>query len=121
MNQSLKPQLNSGKYVFVQLISISEIDKSEIICFLNEGKSYSVILNEEYAKENNLFYEHINAWITLKLNSSLDSIGLTSLFSKALADLKISCNVVAGYKHDHIFVNYDKRKLAMNTLNKLMF
>ena len=38
MNQSLKPQLNSGKYVFVQLISISEIDESEIMS-LNEGKS----------------------------------------------------------------------------------
>ena len=53
MNKSLKPQLNSGKYVFVQLVSISEIDKSEIVCFLNEGKTFSVILREEYAKENN--------------------------------------------------------------------
>ena len=121
MNKLLKPQLNSGKYVFVQLKSISEINKDEIVCFLNEGETFSVILNEEYAKENNLLYEHITAWITLKINSSLESVGLTSLFSKALADLKISCNVIAGYKHDHIFVNYDKRELAINTLKNLSF
>ena len=29
MNKLLKPQLNSGKYVFVQLKSISEINKDE--------------------------------------------------------------------------------------------
>ena len=121
MKKSLKPQLNSGKYVFVQLKSISEIDKDEIVCFLNEGETFSIILKEQYAKENNLLYEHITAWITLKINSSLDSVGLTSLFSKALADLKISCNVIAGYKHDHIFVNYDKRELAINTLKNLSF
>lgn len=121
MNKSLKPHLNTGKYVFVQLKRISEIDKDEIVCFLNEGETLSVILNEEYAKDNNLLYESINAWITLKINSSLDSVGLTSLFSKALADLKISCNVISGYKHDHIFVNYDKRDLAINALKKLKF
>ena len=121
MNKLLKPQLNSGKYVFVQLKSISEIDKDEIVCFLNEGETFSIILKEQYAKENNLLYEHITAWITLRINSSLDSVGLTSLFSKALADLKISCNVIAGYKHDHVFVNYDKRKLAINALKKLKF
>ena len=121
MNKSLKPKLNSGKYVFVQLKSISEIDKDKIVYFLNEGETFSVILNEEYAKENNLLYDHITAWITLKINSSLDSVGLTSLFSKALADSKISCNVIAGHKHDHVFVNYDKRKLAINVLKKLKF
>ena len=39
MNKSLKPKLNSGKYVFVQLKSISEIDKDELVCFLKEGKT----------------------------------------------------------------------------------
>ena len=121
MNKSLKPKLNSGKYVFVQLKSISEIDKDELVCFFKEGKNFSVILKEEYAKENNLSYKYTAAWITLKLNSSLDSYGLTSLFSKALSDLKISCNVIAGYKHDHIFVNYEKRELAIDTLKKLKF
>ena len=121
MNKSLKPQLNSGKYVFVQLKSISDIEKNEVVCFLKEAKGYSVILKEIYAKENNFSYEHITAWITLKLNSSLDSYGLTSVFSKALADSEISCNVIAGYNHDHIFVNYEKKELAVEILKRLKF
>jgi len=121
MNKLLKPKLNSGKYVFVFLKSISEIEKDEIVCFLREGEGYSVILKEKYAKENNFTYEHITAWITLNINSSLDSFGLTSLFSKALSDSQVSCNVIAGYNHDHIFVNYEKKELALEILKKLKF
>ena len=43
------------------------------------------------------------------------------MFSKALADSKVSCNVIAGYNHDHIFVNYEKKELAMKILKRLSF
>jgi len=46
---------------------------------------------------------------------------LTSMFSKALSANNISCNVIAGYNHDHIFVNYKDKDLAFNILNKLKF
>ena len=121
MNKLLKPKLNSGKYVFLYLKSISEIEKDEIVCFLREGEGYSIVIKEKYAKENNFTCDHITAWITLEINSSLDSFGLTSLFSKALADSKVSCNVIAGYNHDHIFVNYEKKELAMKILKRLSF
>ena len=121
MNKLLKPKLNSGKYVFLFLKNISEIEKDEVVCFLKEGDGFSVILKENYAKENNFTYQHITAWITLKINSSLDSLGFTSLFSKALADSQVSCNVIAGYNHDHIFVNYEKKELAMEILQRLKF
>ena len=66
-------------------------------------------------------YDFIAAWISLDLHSSLNSVGLTSLFSQALADSKVSCNVIAGYNHDHIFVNYEKKELAMEILKRLKF
>ena len=66
-------------------------------------------------------YDFVAAWISLDLYSSLDTVGLTSMFSKALSDNNISCNVVAAFNHDHIFVNYKDKELAFDILNKLKF
>lgn len=42
--------------------------------------------------------------ITIQVHSSLEAVGLTYAMSKALSGANISCNVVAGYYHDHLFV-----------------
>ena len=52
----------------------------------------------------------------IKVNSSLDSVGLTATFSSALAKNGISCNIVSGYYRDHIFVNINDKNKAVNIL-----
>ena len=44
------------------------------------------------------------AWLTVTVNSALESVGLTAWFSRVLADAGIACNVIAGYHHDHLLV-----------------
>ncbi|MDO6749961.1 ACT domain-containing protein [Gilvimarinus sp. 1_MG-2023] len=46
-------------------------------------------------------------------------VGLTALISTTLAQHGISCNVVAGYYHDHFFVPKIKQDLALDVLNSL--
>ena len=75
--------------------------------------------SKEEAIKNSLHFYFVSAWITLEINSSLDSIGLTSAFSKELTEAGISCNVLAGYHHDHIFVPYHKKAKAMKILGDL--
>ena len=65
-----------------------------------------------------LEYSFVAKWITLTVHSSLEAVGLTAAFSKALAEENISCNVVAGYFHDHIFINKKDAQKALIVLNK---
>jgi hypothetical protein len=57
--------------------------------------------------------------ITLRVHSALDGVGLTAAFSSELAAAGISCNVVAGYHHDHIFVPDADADRAMAALHAL--
>ena len=59
------------------------------------------------------------ARISLKVHSDLAAVGLTAAFAAALAAEGISCNVIAGVHHDHLFVQWDRRMDAMTALRKL--
>jgi uncharacterized protein len=59
------------------------------------------------------------ARISLTVHSDLEAVGLTAAFATALAGEGISCNVIAGVHHDHIFVQWDRRDDAMRVLKAL--
>ena len=84
-----------------------------------EKKGLSIIIDKKEARNLGLSYSFIASWITLKVNSSLDSVGLTATFSSALAKNGISCNVMSGYYHALIFVNINDKNKAMNILKNL--
>ena len=57
--------------------------------------------------------------ISLTIHSDLTAVGLTAAFSAALARDGISCNVIAGLHHDHLFVPWDRRDDAQRALEAL--
>ena len=57
--------------------------------------------------------------ITLLVHSSLDAVGLTAVVTAKLTERNISANVVAGYFHDHFFVQSTRASEAMDTLRAL--
>jgi hypothetical protein len=59
------------------------------------------------------------ARISLSVHSSLAAVGLSAAISGALAEAGISCNIVAGYHHDHLFVPWPRRHDAMAALTIL--
>jgi len=78
----------------------------------------TVILSQDRADELGLEYKYRAAWITLSMATALDAVGITAAFAELLANRQISCNVVAGYHHDHIFVPYARRTEALQILEE---
>lgn len=116
--KTMKPQENDGDFVFCTINDLSGINTDEIISIFREQEAITVIVKKEIADKLNLDYSFIASWITLTVHSSLEAVGLTTAFSKALSEQGISCNVVAAYYHDHLFVDKKHTKKALEILNR---
>ncbi|MDX2047423.1 MAG: ACT domain-containing protein [Chitinophagaceae bacterium] len=117
--KTMKPELNTGDYVFCTVKDPALINVNDAILIFKEAEGTTIIVEKKTADKLNLDYSFIAAWITLAVHSSLHAVGLTAAFSKALSDNGISCNVVAAYYHDHIFVNKEDAEKAITVLKEL--
>lgn len=116
--KSMKPKHNVGDYVFCTVKSLENIVLKDIVMSFTESEGITLIVKKEIADELKLSYSVVMSWITLTVHSSLEAVGLTAAFAKALSDNNISCNVVAAFYHDHIFVNKKDTDNAITILNK---
>ena len=116
--KGMKPKLNEGEYVFCVLDSSQAANALDPLCMFQETEGITVIIPKQQADDATLPYSNVCAWITLTVHSSLEAVGLTAAVSKALTEANISCNVVAAYYHDHIFVPLNDAERAMNALGK---
>jgi hypothetical protein len=114
--KSMKPEHNPGDYVFCKVDQLGSLNLDEIEMFFKEKEAITLILKKEIAEKLNLEYSMIMSWITLSVHSSLEAVGLTAAFSRALSEKGISCNVVAAYYHDHIFVGKNDTEKAIQIL-----
>ena len=112
----MNPVLNKGSYVFVSLKKIGKINRNDTLFEFKEKEGVTLVLEKNKADDLQLVYNFVSSWITLKIHSSLEAVGLTATFSSALATEKISCNVVSGYFHDHIFVAEKDANKAIEVL-----
>jgi hypothetical protein len=117
--RDMKPELNKGEYVYCLVNSKEYAAALDPLCSFLEKEGVTVILPKEKADAMNMPYTTTCAWITLTVHSSLEAVGLTAAVSRALTEENISCNVVAAFYHDHIFVPVKDAERAMNALYKL--
>lgn len=117
--RSMEPVLNPGTFVFTSVKDGTEVDAGTIIASVREPEGLSIVMRESDARERGLPILFRAAWITLTVTSDLEAVGLTAAFASALGAAGISCNVVAGAYHDHIFVSVESSERAMLALRKL--
>ena len=116
---TMQPVLNEGEYVFCYVKDLDNIDFDQLLFHFKENEGITIVVGKEYADSINLDYKSVFSWISLEVHSSLNAVGLTAAFSNALYEEGISCNVVAAFYHDHIFVARGDAEHAMETLQKL--
>ncbi len=107
--------MHDGRYVYVQVAGSVPAGAIPIVT-VREEEGLTLVLSQQQADELGLPYTFMAAWITLRVHSALEAVGLTAAVSTALADAGISANVVAGFSHDHLFVPYDRADDAMRVL-----
>jgi uncharacterized protein len=107
MIAGMKPERQPGVWHFVSFAPgdpLAERLASIAYATMNEPEGPSLLLSEEVASQEGLRSDLPMAHILLSVHSALDGVGLTAAVAVALADHSIPCNVIAGARHDHIFV-----------------
>lgn len=118
---TMSPVLLDEEFVFVTIKNAHYGDHSELEPFaaVVEPEGLTLLVPRSRADEQKISYQSMFRGITLRVHSSLDAVGLTAAFSAELAKFGISANVLAGYFHDHIFVQSAAADTAMVALKSL--
>ncbi len=119
--QSMAPRLIDGEFVFCSFPGGRYGDHAALepfaACIETEG--LTLVLPRARADAKGLEYNGVFRGITLGVHSSLDAVGLTAAVATALTGHSISANVIAGYYHDHIFVQSASADEAITILRQL--
>lgn len=119
----LEPELHPAEHVYTTVdgddASIPGAHGQPVVT-VREPEGTTLVLPRAQADEAGLPYEYVAAWITLRVHSALDTVGLSAAVSTALADAGLSCNIVAGYHHDHLFVPAEHAQHALRVLRELV-
>lgn len=116
--ESLHPVVREGDYVYA-LWPHGKPLEGAVEAAVREAEGLTVVLRREEADRLGLAYDFVAAWITLQIHSALEAVGLTAAVSTALTAAGISCNVLAGFHHDHLLVPAGQSGRAMDVLELL--
>lgn len=112
----LSPKVRSGAFVVVSLPSRSDVPVEAII---HEDDAVTHVVARDVAKAEGWAYDFVAGWITLGVETDLALVGLTAIVATALAERGISCNILAGHRHDHLLVPLDRLDDALLVLARL--
>ena len=121
MLSGMTPSLDAADYVFCTTEDEQLAMQAAPISlgWFREAEGVSVILALGDAQRLGFDTTLPMRRITLTVFSSLEGVGLTAAVASALANHNISCNMVAAYHHDHVFVPTADAEEAMRVLLEL--
>ncbi|MBL1098611.1 ACT domain-containing protein [Streptomyces coffeae] len=114
----MRPELNPGRYVFTTVEGDVPPGLVPVVT-VTEPEGLTLVVPVETADAAGLSYDYVAGWITLRVHSALDAVGLTAAVARELAEAGLSCNVVAGFHHDHLFVPHEHAERALALLEDL--
>jgi hypothetical protein len=98
---AMSPEAQPGEWFFGTVPPGTPVAAKATV---HEAEGLSVVVDRREAERLGLSAAHPYRWITLRVHSSLEAVGLTAAVAAALTEVGISCNVLAGAFHDHLLV-----------------
>ena len=116
----MEPRLDAVPYGYGLMPVGTEVPVGiDTFAVIMEAEGVTVVAVADVLERAGIAYDGQWARISLTVHSDLAAVGLTAAIAAALARDGISANVVAGYFHDHVFVQWDRRAAAMEALRAL--
>jgi hypothetical protein len=112
----LSPERRHGEVV---IVAVPDPAGLPALATVTEEDAVTVVLRREDADRLELRYDWVAAWVTPTVHSSWEAVGMTAAVAQALAEVGIPCNVLAGYRHDHLLVPIEQVEAAMAALRAL--
>lgn len=112
----LDPEVVPGSFVVVTAVEPLDV---ESVATVREIEGTTHVLARAEADRLDLAYDVVLGWITLRVHSALNAVGLTAAVATALTEAGISANVLAGFHHDHLLVPVDRTQEAVAVLRAL--
>ncbi|MFF3561240.1 ACT domain-containing protein [Streptomyces sp. NPDC002574] len=113
----MRPEAGRERLVFTTLpVGAGVPDGVTPVVTVVEEEGTTLVLPREQADAAGLGYDYVAGRITLRVHSALAAVGLTAAVATELSGAGLSCNVVAGFHHDHLFVPYDRLDEAVALL-----
>jgi hypothetical protein len=115
----MEPRLADAPCVFATLERADCEALQAALGSFREAEGVTLILELETASRLRLRAGPRWARIKLSVHSSLAAVGFMASVAGALAAAGVSCNPVSAFHHDHLFVPWEQRELALETLRTL--
>lgn len=115
---AMAPERRPGEFVYVSVGDPHAAAALDAHATVREDEGLCAVVDREAADAHDLPYDFVAAWITLTVHSALDAVGLTAAVATRLAGAGISCNVVAGLRHDHLLVPVERADEAVALLSQ---
>ena len=117
--RSMEPALHAEPYGFGLVAEGTAAWVPGTFAMVEEAEGRTVVATEAALRAAGIAHQPGWARISLAVHSDLAAVGLTAAVAEALTARGISANVIAGYHHDHFFVQWGRRQDAMATLEAL--
>jgi hypothetical protein len=102
--RQMTPSMADGVFVYCTFSDFHLPERLEPICTFREAEGLTAIVGKSQAEAAGVPYTFPCRLITLAVHSSLDAVGFLACITGRLAHAGISCNAVAAFHHDHLFV-----------------
>ena len=114
---TMEPRLYPGEYGFACVAAPPP--GVAVFATVAEDEGLTVVARAEELAAAGIAHQGGWARISLTVQSDLAAVGLTAAIATALAGQGISANVIAGFHHDHVFVQAERALDAVAVMRGL--